>query len=118
MIKKDKKRRLSFASSLLICTFALIKKLSARSVIYLCRMNITVSNNIYQQAQVYARQQGLDLNHVVEVFLSRFVRNNKTAAEQEVPDVVLSLLGAGMPIADDDLNGRKAYQQYLEEKHL
>ena len=43
---------------------------------------------------------------------------NKTAAkEEEVPDIVLSLLGAGTHVADDDLNARKAYNEYLEEKY-
>jgi hypothetical protein len=34
-----------------------------------------------------------------------------------VPDVVLSLLGAGEQVADNDLNGREAYYQYLQEKY-
>ena len=33
------------------------------------------------------------------------------------PDAVMSLLGAGDSVATDDLNGREAYYQYLEEKH-
>ena len=32
-------------------------------------------------------------------------------------DVVLSLLGAGEPVAKDDLNGCDAYYHYLEEKY-
>ena len=36
---------------------------------------------------------------------------------QIVPDVVLSLLGAGESVAKDDLNGRDAYYHYLEEKY-
>jgi hypothetical protein len=42
---------------------------------------------------------------------------NKAAAKEEVPDIVLSLLGAGTHVADDDLNARKAYNEYLEEKY-
>ena len=42
---------------------------------------------------------------------------NRTADKAEVPDIVLSLLGAGTPVADDDLNARKAYNEYLEEKY-
>ncbi len=30
---------------------------------------------------------------------------------------MLSLLGADKPVADDDLNARKAYNEYLEEKY-
>lgn len=36
---------------------------------------------------------------------------------EEVPDIVLSLLGAGAPLGDDDINGRKAYYDYVERKH-
>ena len=35
--------------------------------------------------------------------------------KEEIPDIVLSLLGAGAPVADDDLNARKAYSEYLAE---
>ncbi len=38
---------------------------------------------------------------------------NKAAAKEEVPDIVLSLLGAGTHVADDDLNARKAYNEYF-----
>ena len=40
-----------------------------------------------------------------------------SSSEQVVPDVVQSLLGAGDSISDEDLNARKAYQQYLEGKY-
>ena len=53
-----------------------------------------------------------DSNHaIMEVAIS------KDVVEQAVPDVVLSLLGAGEPVSDDDLNAREAYNQYLEEKY-
>jgi len=81
-------------------------------------MDVAINNNIYRQAAAYAQQQGLNLTSVIEDFLVRFIRRNKSAAtEQTVPDIVLSLLGAGESLAEDDLNGREAYQQYLEEKY-
>ena len=81
-------------------------------------MDVAINNNIYKQASAYAQQQGLNLTSVIEDFLVRFIRRNKSAAtEQTVPDIVLSLLGAGESLAEDDLNGREAYQQYLEEKY-
>ena len=49
--------------------------------------------------------------------LRRHARTDKTATKEEVPDIVLSLLGAGTHVADDDLNDRKAYNEYLEEKY-
>ena len=41
---------------------------------------------------------------------------NKNLNSQTIPDVVLSLLGAGEKIAEDDLNAREAYYQHLAEK--
>lgn len=50
--------------------------------------------------------------------LRRYARPVKqTVTDEAIPDVVLSLLGAGDPIADEDLNAREAYNQYLEEKY-
>lgn len=79
-------------------------------------MQIAISPDIYRSAQAFATQQGLSLKTVIEDFLVHFVRGEKQAADQSVPDIVLSLLGAGEPVQEDDLNGRKAYYQYLEEK--
>lgn len=39
------------------------------------------------------------------------------AAIEGVPDIVMSLLGAASPIDDDDLNGRKAYSEFLKQKY-
>jgi len=80
-------------------------------------MEVIINNNIFQQASAYAEQKGLNLTEVIEDFLLRFIGHNKAASELSVPDVVLSLLGAGTPIADDDLNAREAYNNYLEEKY-
>ena len=80
-------------------------------------MNITINSNIYQQAQAYAQQHGLNLSNIIENFLLRIIGQDKANTEQPIPDVVLSLLGAGESISADDLNGREAYYHYLEEKY-
>lgn len=80
-------------------------------------MQIAINPNVYIPAQAFAQKQGLDLTSVIEKFLIRYIRENEQTVERPVPDVVLSLLGAGEPVAEDDLNGREAYYQYLEEKH-
>lgn len=80
-------------------------------------MEVAINNSIYQKAQTYAQKQGLDLSSVIEGFLMHFIRKSKATEDQAVPDVVLSLLGAGEPIDDNDLNGRNAYYQYLEQKY-
>ena len=80
-------------------------------------MEVAINSQLYKQASDYAKQQGLNLTSVIENFLVRFVKHSKATAEQPVPDVVLSLLGAGEPVAEDDTNAREAYYQYLEEKY-
>ena len=80
-------------------------------------MEIAINNHIYKQAQVYAQGQGLNLGSVIENFLVRFISKKTAEKETMAPDAVMSLLGAGDSVATDDLNGREAYYQYLEEKH-
>jgi hypothetical protein len=80
-------------------------------------MEVIIDSKLYQQALTYAQQQGLNLTSVIENFLVRFVGSSKNTTEQAVPDVVLSLLGAGESVADEDLNAREAYQDYLEQKY-
>ena len=80
-------------------------------------MEVAINSQLYKQASTYAKQQGLSLTTVIENFLVRYIGHSKEVEEQAVPDVVLSLLGAGEPVSDDDLNAREAYNQYLEEKY-
>lgn len=71
-----------------------------------------INNSIYEQASDYAKKHGLSLTTVVENFFLSFSRNDNTTIEREVPDIVLSLLGAGSPIDEDDINARKAYHKF------
>ena len=80
-------------------------------------MEVAINNSIYRQASDYAKQQGLSLTEVIENFLVRYVGHSKEVKDQTVPDIVMSLFGAGESVADDDLNAREAYYQYLEEKY-
>lgn len=80
-------------------------------------MEVAINSKLYQQASTYAQKQGLNLTSVIENFLVRFVTHSKANTSQAVPDIVLSLLGAGEQTAEDDLNAREAYYQYLEEKY-
>ena len=57
------------------------------------------------------------VSHYVKRLRSHTRPTSQEAAKETVPDIVLSLLGAGEPVADDDLNARKAYNQYLEDKY-
>lgn len=54
------------------------------------------------------------ISHIHELLTSQSVpTSNKTG----MPDIVFSLLGAGAPIGDNDLNAREAYYSYLKEKY-
>lgn len=77
---------------------------------------IKLNKNVVDKAVAYARQRGLDLSSIIENYLDRLVQQPKVN-EEPIPDIVLSLLGAGKIDDDDDLNGRKAYHKYLEEKY-
>ncbi|WP_455662637.1 hypothetical protein [Pradoshia sp.] len=65
-------------------------------------------------------EQHLSLS-TIKVYVMKTIQENviptKKEKKTEVPDVVLSLLGAGTPVDADDVNGRKAYYSHLEEKH-
>ena len=59
-------------------------------------------------------QMSVEMLESVQHYVQRLRRPartvNRTAATEEVPDIVLSLLGAGTPVSDDDLNARKAIE--------
>ena len=78
-------------------------------------MEVAINSSIYRQAQTRAKEQGLNLSTLIENFLVRFVSKG-TAQQEAVPDVVLSLLGAGRA-PDGSKSEQEAYYQYLEEKY-
>ena len=79
---------------------------------------ISLDKMIVDKASAYAAQKGESLSIIIEKFLLGLIQKDASKAkDEEVPDIVLSLLGAGSPVAKDDLNGREAYRQYIEEKY-
>lgn len=82
-------------------------------------LHISLDKRVADVAYSYAKEKGESLSDIVEAYLKQVASQviAKKAQEEEIPDVVLSLLGAGVPIADDDLNGRKAYAEYIKKKH-
>ena len=74
-------------------------------------MQVAINPSLYGTAQSYAEQRGLNLTLMIENYLERFINKEKAKAkEQELPDIVVSLLGStGGQLREDDLNGRKAY---------
>ena len=81
-------------------------------------MQVAINPSLYDTAQVYAERQGINMTVLIENFLERYIRSKEEKSEEQIPDIVLNLLGAGTPVADDDLNGRSAYYNHLEKKHL
>ena len=81
-------------------------------------IQIGLNKTLLDAASAYARERGLSLSEMIEDYLIRIVKMNKTMDESknEVPDIVQSLLGAGESVPDEDLNGRKSYYSYLEKK--
>ena len=64
------------------------------------------------------RAKGMNLSDVIERFLITFVSSDKEhEMKEKYPDVVLSLLGKGAPIDDNDINGRVAYHEHLINKY-
>lgn len=80
---------------------------------------IHLNKEIVDKAQRYAASEGKSLTSIIEDYLARltFKEKKQDLDLEEVPDIVLSLLGAGAPLDDDDINGRKAYYDYVEKKH-
>ena len=76
---------------------------------------IRLNKELVDKAQAYATAEGKSLSSIIEDFLSRLTSSR--AETEEIPDIVLSLLGAGTQVDDDDINGRKAYYGHLEQKH-
>jgi len=76
---------------------------------------IRLNKELVDKAQAYATAEGKSLSSIIEDFLSRLTSSREET--EEIPDIVLSLLGAGAPVDDDDINGRKAYYGHLEQKH-
>ena len=77
---------------------------------------IFLDKHLADTARLYAEQRGSNLTELIESYLLQLTQKKKTD-RAEVPDVVLSLLGAGEPVEEDDLNGRKAYYEHLKEKY-
>ena len=91
----------------------------------MCSYNITLSDTLVEKVRPsFADDNALRLwlQKQLETFLLNYYvrqepRRNTSTNDQSIPDEVLRLLGAGIPLDGDDLNGRKAYYQHLEEKH-
>lgn len=79
---------------------------------------ISLDKMIVDKASAYAAEKGENLSLIIERFLLNLIQQNPTQKKEEkVPDIVLSLLGAGSSVPENDINGREAYHKYMEEKY-
>jgi hypothetical protein len=83
---------------------------------------ITIDNSLYQGAELLAKAHNMSLQNYIESFLRRALAKEKKKdsftllSENELPADIRQLVGAGLPstISDEDTNGKKAKEEYLE----
>ncbi len=81
-------------------------------------ISVNLDSGLVNQALQITKAKGIELSDVIERFLITFVSSDKKQkTDEQYPDIILSLLGKGEPVEDSDINGRKAYYEYLIEKH-
>ena len=90
----------------------------------MCSYNITLDDTLVKQVKPsFTNEKALKLwlQQQMEELLRNYVRQKSVMVtpteEGTIPDVVLSLLGAVVPLEHNDLNGRNDYYKYIEEKH-
>ncbi|MGM9698445.1 MAG: DUF6364 family protein [Prevotella sp.] len=79
--------------------------------------SINLDKGIVSRALQVTKAKGMELTDVIEDFLITFVTGYSEKENVKYPDVVLSLLGKGEAVDNDDINGRKAYYEHLTVKH-
>ena len=62
---------------------------------------IRLNKELVDKAQAYATAEGKSLSSIIEDFLSRLTSSREET--EEIPDIVLSLLGAGVLVDDDNI---------------
>lgn len=88
---------------------------------------ITIRGNIYQGAQRYAKEHNVNLDMFVESVIIKAIgldkpkkkRKFKRKTFDELSPVVKELIGTHEPSKEvmDDIDGRKARMEYLEQKY-
>ena len=90
---------------------------AAVNVSFIIMTTVELRRSIIADLDQMSLEMMESVSHYVKRLRRRARSTHQVAANEAVPDIVLSLLGAGEPVAEDDLNAREAYNQYLEEKH-
>jgi hypothetical protein len=95
----------------------IIRIFAANSVLYnMETIQINLNKHIVDQAAQYAHRKGIKLSAMIEEYLLHVTEVDKSG-DEPIPNVILSLLGAGEPVGEDDINARESFYGYLEEKY-
>lgn len=88
---------------------------------------ITIRGNVYQRAQRYAKEHNINLDAFVESIIVKAIELDRPRAKKkfklksfdELSPRVRSLIGPGnvSKEAEEDVDGRNARMEYLEEKY-
>ena len=79
---------------------------------------IKLDSGLVNQALMVSRAQGVELSNVIESYLIAYISSpQKEKLEEEYPDIVLSLLGQGEPLSDDDEKGTEGFFEHIIKKN-
>lgn len=83
---------------------------------------ITIDNNIYRGAEIYAKLHNISVKSLVEKAILNIVGDKKHTfelkGEKELSPTVQSLIGVAKPSGNkEDIDGKNARMEYLEEKY-
>lgn len=80
-------------------------------------INIAISNDVYNWADRYAQEHHTNIRDLVENYLNKLRHSSAQVDEAEMKLQQLLGLTKGMKLNNDDMNGNKAKQDYLENKY-
>lgn len=83
---------------------------------------ITIDNNIYRGAEIYAKLHNISVKALIEKAILNIVGNKKNKfelkEEKELSPAIQSLIGIAKPSGNlEDIDGRDARMEYLKDKH-
>ena len=82
---------------------------------------LTLDKYLFEDAQRYASRKGTDLKKHVEAYWKRMKKKEKKMEHEEIeiPDMVMRMLGVVPSDSIDayNINGRKAYHKYLDDRY-
>lgn len=85
---------------------------------------ISIDNNLYKGAEIYARQNNISIRELVESSLRKLISSEKKSTYirpvNELHPSVRALIGLGRKAGDSeikDVNARDIKEEYLKEKY-